>query len=105
MVIERKPFVPIIVNLILQYALNSLDHMNMEHGMYTPAKSPVVAAGPRGKNSASILLHDEEQCGKDPSNFDGERPAEYESPMPEELEATQNIDGEKVVSPLNNLVQ
>ena len=84
----------------MQFILNSLAQMNMEQGMYTPERSPTIAAGARGQHSASILLHDEEQ-GKDALNIDGEGPAKYDSPTPEELAATQKIDEEKVLTTLN----
>ena len=71
--------------------------MNMEQGMYTPERSPTLAAGARGQHSASILLHDEDQVGRDSLNIDDERPAKYDSPTPEELAATQKTDDEKVV--------
>ena len=62
--------------------------MTMEQGMYTPKGSP-GPAGPRGQPSVSILLYDEERGGKDVLNVDGERPAEYNSPTPEECKKSK----------------
>ena len=75
--------------------------MNMEQRMCTPERSPTLAAGPRGRHSASMLVHDEEQGSRDASNSCGERLTEYDSPTPEELSATEKTDVEKVVTPLN----
>ena len=68
--------------------------MNMEKGMYTPERSPALA--PRGQHSASILLEDEEQHGKNSLNPDQDAPAKYDTPTPDELANTQTIDADKV---------
>ena len=70
--------------------------MNLEKGMYTPERSPTIAAGARGQHSASILLQDEEPNGKDTLNPDYDGPAKYDSPTPEELANTQKLDKNKV---------
>ena len=67
----------------------------MEKGMYTPEHSPALAA--RGQHTASILLQDEEQHGKDSLNPDHEAPAKYDTPTPDELANTQTIDATKVL--------
>ena len=78
--------------------------MNMEKGIYTPKRSPDLAAGLSGKHSARILLHDEEQGGNGDLNIDDERSSEYNSSRPATLEDTQIIDDEKVVTALNILL-
>ena len=60
--------------------------------MYTPERSPTIAAGSRGQHSASILLSDEEHHGKDTLNPDYDGPAKYDTPTPDELANTQKID-------------
>ena len=71
--------------------------MNMEKGMYTPERSPTLAPGARGQHSASILLQDEEQHGKDSLNPDHDAPAKYDTPTPDELANTQTLDATKVL--------